>query len=103
MVMSFMTQYNAALAMTGAIRGTNTERFYEELGSEFLQNRRQLRRLCLFYKICKDHTAPYLHNLILTNFQSSYSLRVIKEIPLSRVKYTFMEKIHDVEILILDL
>ena len=60
--------YNAALAMTGAIRGTNTERLYQELGLESLQNRAKLRRLCLFYKIFKDHTPPYLHNLIPKKF-----------------------------------
>ena len=64
-------QYNASLAMTSAIRGTNTERIYQELGLESLQNKRKLRRLCLFYKIYKDHTLHYLHNLITTNFQSS--------------------------------
>ena len=32
-------QYNFALAMTGAIRGTNTEMGYQELGLESLQNR----------------------------------------------------------------
>ena len=66
-------QYNAAIAMTGAIWGTNTEKLYRELGLESLQNRRQLGRLCLFYKIYKNHNPPYLHNLIPKNFQSSFS------------------------------
>ena len=35
-------QYNAALAMTSAIQGTNTEKLYQELGLESLQNRRKL-------------------------------------------------------------
>ena len=50
------------LAMTGAIRGTNTERLYQDLGLESLQNKPKLRRLCLFEKIYEDHTPPYLHN-----------------------------------------
>lgn len=70
--------------MTGAIRGTNTEKFYQESGLEILENRRKIRRLCLFYKIYEDHTPPYLLNLIPTNFpifpQSSHSLRATKEI-----------------------
>ena len=33
-------QYNAALAITGAIKGTSKERLYEELGLESLSNRR---------------------------------------------------------------
>ena len=44
-------QYNSGLAIIGAIRGTNTLKFYQELGLESLQNRRKLRRLSLFYKI----------------------------------------------------
>ena len=38
-------QYNATLAMTSAIWRTNTEKLYQELGLEPLQNRRKLRRL----------------------------------------------------------
>ena len=42
------TQYSAALAVTGAWRGTNTDRLYEELGWEILYYRRWYRRLCHF-------------------------------------------------------
>ena len=44
-------QYNAALAIAGAIRGTFREKLYQELGFESLQQRRWYRKLCLFYKI----------------------------------------------------
>ena len=44
-------QYNAALAITGAIRGTSKEKLYQELGLEYLQHRRWFRRLCLFAKL----------------------------------------------------
>ena len=33
-------QYNAALAITGAVRGTSREKLYQELGFESLQQRR---------------------------------------------------------------
>ena len=33
-------QYNAALAITGAIRGTSREKLYQELGFKSLQQRR---------------------------------------------------------------
>ena len=33
-------QYNAALAITGAIRGTSKEKLYQELGLESLKDRR---------------------------------------------------------------
>ena len=57
-------QYNAAIAITGAIRGTSSEKLYQELGLESLRSRRWLRRLCLFYKIYKNKSPSYLHNLI---------------------------------------
>ena len=38
-------QYNACLAITGAIRGTSTEKIYQELGLESLKSRRWLTRL----------------------------------------------------------
>ena len=42
-------QYNAALAITGAIRGTSSEKIYHELGLESLRDRRWLRRMCFFF------------------------------------------------------
>ena len=44
-------QYNVALAITGAIRGTSWEKLYQELGLEFLQRGRWYRKLCTFLKI----------------------------------------------------
>ena len=46
-------QYNAALDITGAIRGTSREKMYQELGLESLQQRRWYRKLCLFFKVYK--------------------------------------------------
>ena len=46
-------QYNAALAITGAIRGTSKDKLYRELGLEQLSSRRWFKRLCLFHKIKK--------------------------------------------------
>ena len=37
----FESQYKAALAITGAIKGTSKERIYHELGSESLPDNRQ--------------------------------------------------------------
>ena len=42
-------QYNAALAITGTIRGTSREKLYQVLGLESLEDRRWLRRLCYFH------------------------------------------------------
>ena len=53
-------QYNACLAITGAIRGTSTEKLYQELGLEFLKSRRWFRKLCHFYKIFNKKSPSYL-------------------------------------------
>ena len=57
-------QYNAAVAITGAIRGTYKEKRFEELGLESLQHSRWYRKLCCFYKILKDQSPKYLFNII---------------------------------------
>ena len=56
--------FHAALAMTGAIKGSSTEKLYQKLGIEHLRSRRWFRKLCLFYKIIKSKSPPYLFNLI---------------------------------------
>ena len=43
-------QYSAALAVSGAWRGTNIDRLYEELGWESLYFRRWYRRVCHFFQ-----------------------------------------------------
>ena len=54
------TQYQAALAVTGAWKGSNTDKIYEELGWESLHHRRHFRRLSMYYKIVNNHTPDYL-------------------------------------------
>ena len=49
-------QYNVALAITGAIRGTSKEKLHYDLGFEFLKDRRWLRPLCYLQKNCKYKT-----------------------------------------------
>ena len=56
--------YNAALAITGAIKGTSQIKLYNELGLESLQFRRWFRKLCLFCKIKKTGLPEYLFNMI---------------------------------------
>ena len=58
-------QYNAALAITGAIRGSSKERLYQELGFEYLSSRRWLRKLCTFYKIVRNKSPGYLYKYVL--------------------------------------
>ena len=44
-------QYEAALAMNRVIKGSSTEKLYQELEIEYLCLRRWFRKLCLFYKV----------------------------------------------------
>ena len=54
------TQYQAALAITGAWKGTNLDKIYEQLGWESLNERRIFRRLTMFFKIMHNLTPDYL-------------------------------------------
>ena len=63
-------QYNAALAITGAIRGSSKDKLFQELGFEHLSSRRWLRKLCLFYKIVVNKSPNYLYNYVSTVNQS---------------------------------
>ena len=67
-------QYNAALAITGAIRGTSKDKLYKELGFEYLSSRRWFKRLCLFHKIYHNKTPGYLYRLI-PQTHNLYNLR----------------------------
>ena len=57
------------LAIGGVIRGTSREKLYQEIGIESLEDRRWLRRLCLFYKITNNNTPSYLHDLVKKQIQ----------------------------------
>ena len=71
-------QYNASLAITGAIRGTSREKLYQELGLESLSDRRWSRRLCFYYKIKNNKTPSYLKTLLPKSTIPSYNLRISK-------------------------
>ena len=64
------TQYSAALAVSGAWRGTNTDKIYQELGWEMLYYRR-----CHFYELQSDQRPSYLYNEIPHERTFSYILR----------------------------
>ena len=57
-------QYNAALAITGCIKGTSRDKLYSEVGLESLKDRRWYRRLTTFYKIMKTKFPQYLFSII---------------------------------------
>ena len=57
-------QYQAALGVTGAWKGTSRDKIYEELGWESLHNRRYFRRITQFYKIMNGLTPQYLRDYV---------------------------------------
>ena len=79
-------RYNTCLAITGAIRGTSTEKIYQELGLESLTSRRGFRKLCHFYKIFNAKSPSYLFKLI-PNFNKVHITRYSYNIPPIKVRH----------------
>ena len=82
-------QYNVALAITGAIRGTSKEKLYNELGLESLQNRRWYRKLSFLYKVIPNQS-PYLFKMMLKK-NMSRSTRGSDNIPLLDTKHNIFQ------------
>ena len=82
-------QYNAALAITGAVRGTSREKLYQELGFESLQQRRWYRKLCCLFKIIKNQSPSYLFQLVPS--PNRYFSRNSENIPQLRTKHDFFK------------
>ena len=59
-------QYNAALVLRDAIRGTSRERIYKELGLESPADRQWYRKMTFFYKIVKNLAPKYYAKLLIT-------------------------------------
>ena len=57
-------QSNAASAITGTIKGTSRGKLYQELGLKDLQQRRWVRRLCLFYEVVSVKLPAYIYDFI---------------------------------------
>ena len=81
-------RYNAALAITGAIRGGSREKVYSELGLKALQDRCWYRKLCAFYKILNNMSPKYLSDIIPST-TSIYSSRNENNIHLVRVNNNY--------------
>ena len=81
-------QYNAELAMTGAIRGTSREKRYQELGLEWLRKWRCYRKLCYFFKTFKGQSPEHLFK-ILPSISKTYKTRTNDKIPLFSGKHNF--------------
>ena len=57
-----MVQYNSALMITGAIKGTCHDKTYQEVGLESLADRRWSRKLIFFHKIILRLQPTYFQN-----------------------------------------
>ena len=87
-------QYNAALAITGAICGISKEKTFWrarlELGLDSLQHRRWYRKLCCFYTISKGQSPKKPFNII-PKLTRPLSARNANNIPHFKVKYSFFK------------
>ena len=83
-------QYNACLAITGAIRGASKEKIYQELGLESLQLRHWYRKLGNFYKIYKSKSPQYLFKLIPEKTHA-YAIRNVDNIPCFKIRHNFFK------------
>ena len=81
-------QYNACLAITGAVRGTLKKNLYQELGVESLQLRRWFRKLGMFDKIFKSKSQKYLLKLMPEKTSSYFTINA-DNIPLFNIKHNF--------------
>ena len=84
------TQYQAALAVSGAWKGNSRVKIYEELGCESLDHRRMFRRLTQFFKIMTGLTPEYLRTPIpdLHDHLFGYRLtNVLQTMPFRTDKY----------------
>ena len=83
------SQYNTALAITGAVRGISREKFYHELGFESLVSRRWYRKLCCFYKVFKTKSPRYLFDVITV--KRACITRNNDKLPYFKVKQLFQK------------
>ena len=83
-------QYNACLALPGAIRWLSREKLYHELGLESLQCQCWYWKLCLFYKIFKENKLVYLFNLIPSK-NSNYNTRNRDKVTPFHTKHNFFK------------
>ena len=83
-------QYNAALAITVAIKGSSREKLYQKLGPESLSMRRWYRKLSLLFKIITTESPPYLFNLV-PNSNRRQITRNLNNLPIFRVNHEYFK------------
>ena len=84
-------QYNATLAITGAIRVSSTENIYEELGLESLKSRRGHRKMSFLYKVLKSESPSYLFNTMPNSNNRQHQTRNSGNILSSFAKHDYFK------------
>ena len=68
-------QFNAELAITGAVRGNSREKLYQELGVESLYKERLYRKLCCLFKIINSQSPRYLFQLVASTKTKYFAVK----------------------------
>ena len=63
-------QDNNAPSITGAIKGSSLEKLYQDLGLDYLYQKRWVKRLCLLYKFFSIGQLSYIYDALppITSF-----------------------------------
>ena len=82
------TQHSAALGVAGALKGTNRQKLYRELGWESLYNQSWFRRLVQLFNRRRTGTPDYLYAELPTGRTVQYGLRNERgfDVPFSKTK-----------------
>ena len=78
------------LVITVALRGTSTEKIYQELGLQSLKSSRWFRKLCHFYETLYEKFPSYLVNVI-PNFNRVHNTRLSYNIPPIKVRHDYFK------------
>ena len=81
--------FNSTLVITGAIRGSSTEKIYEELGLESLKSRCWYRKMGFLYKVFKSESLSYLFNTIPNSNNRKHQTRNSDKIPTFFAKHDY--------------
>ena len=82
--------YQAALVITGVVKGSSTEKLYQELGIEHLRSGRWFGKLCLSCKILKSKSPPYLFDLIPSSSRT-HTTRNSNNITPFKIRHNFFK------------
>ena len=81
-------QYNASLVITGAIRGSSTEKIYDELSLEYSKSRRWYRKMNCLYKVVKTESPSYLFDF-MPNSDRQCQTKNLGNVPSFFVKHDY--------------